>query len=84
MSNDIDDAIEALKAFKPFELPDDTEHRGGVPWHDAPVPPRWHRCTVQTSGWVGLFDQVQRCACGSIRNPGISRRWMEKNSRRKK
>jgi len=58
------------------------EHRDGVWWYDAPIPPRFHRCWVQTEGWIG-FSQVWRCACGAIRNPGISRRWMERNSRRK-
>ena len=56
---------------------------GGVPWHEAPAPPRFQRCYSHTSGYVGLFDLVQRCSCGAIRNPGISKHWMEKNSRRK-
>jgi len=58
------------------------EHRNGIAWWDAPVPPRFHRCSVQTEGWIGL-SQVWRCACGSVRNPGISRRWLDRNSRRK-
>lgn len=52
----------------------------GVPWHEAPIPPRRHRCTPQTKGWVNYFTSVERCACGAIR----SRRgdpWRERNSR---
>lgn len=54
---------------------------GGVSWADAPIPSRFHRCYAHTTGWAG-FDQVQRCACGAIRNTRF-RGWLEKNSRRK-
>lgn len=57
------------------------EHVDGIPWHDAPVPPRLHRCKPQTKGWVNFFTQVDRCACGAIRMDGG--RWMERNARRK-
>lgn len=50
-------------------------HVDGISWFDAPVPPRWHRCKVQTAG-LG----AQRCACGAIRRSGL-RHWMERNSR---
>ena len=59
----------------------DMEHRDGIPWHDALIPPRFHRCYAHTSGWVG-FDKVLRCSCGAIRNTRFHG-WLEKNSRRK-
>lgn len=55
-------------------------HRGGVPWHEAPVPPRRHTCQPQTVGWTGYFNQVFRCACGAISNRP-NRDWDERNSR---
>jgi hypothetical protein len=57
------------------------EHLDGVPWMEAPIPRRWHRCWAQTKGLVG-FDEVERCACGAIRNTRF-RGWMERNSSRK-
>jgi hypothetical protein len=54
----------------------------GVPHHKAPIPRRWHRCWVQTYGYLGGFDVVERCACGAIRRGG-TRRWSERNSRRR-
>jgi len=65
-----------------LSFPDDTEHRDGTPWDEAPMPSRWHRCSAQTSSWLG-FDQVLRCACGAIRNTRF-KGWLEKNSRRKR
>jgi hypothetical protein len=58
------------------------EHREGVPWHEAPVPSRWHRCTPQTRG---LLADVERCACGAIRSRhGLgSGSWGERNSRKR-
>jgi len=56
-------------------------HRNGVPWHEAPLPRRWHFCEVQTRGWRGYFTLVERCACGAISiDDG---RWKDKNSRRR-
>ena len=52
---------------------------GGVSWHEAPIPHRWHRCWKQTHGWFGLTE-AYRCACGAIRS---HRGWSERNSRRK-
>ena len=60
----------------------DIKHLDGIPWHEAPLPPRFHRCKPQTKGWVG-FSQVNRCACGAIKDVGTQRGWCEKNSRRK-
>lgn len=58
------------------------QHRDGIPWNKAPLPSVLHWCSPQTVGWIGT-DRVERCACGAIRNPGISTRWMERNSRRR-
>lgn len=42
----------------------------GVPWYDAPVPRRLHRCFAQTIGnesdLIGVVRTIERCACGSI------------------
>lgn len=56
-------------------------HLEGVPWYSAPIPSRWHKCTIQTSAFV-KDRVVDRCACGAIRI-GLSLHWMEKNSRLK-
>lgn len=59
----------------------DVRHRGGVWWHEAPLPRRWHRCRPQTVGWVNLFTWVERCACGAIKvDNGV---WHNKNQTRK-
>lgn len=55
--------------------------RGGVSWHEAPIPSRWHRCQVQTYGYLNWFELVERCACGAIRMDGRS--WLSRNERRK-
>jgi hypothetical protein len=52
-------------------------HKDGVPWFEAKVPRRWHRCWAQTSSRV---DGVDRCACGAMRIDGSP--WMERNSSR--
>ena len=51
-----------------------------VPWHDAPLPRRLHRCRTQTSGLMGL-TLVERCACGAIRLDGRGP-WADRNTRR--
>lgn len=69
---------------KERQLEDEEEKRNslnGVPWHEAPLPPRIHKCFVQTRGWIG-FDEVHRCACGAIRNPRFGGHWLERNSSR--
>lgn len=55
--------------------------RGGVAWHNAPIPSRWHRCRVQTYGYLNWFELYERCACGAIRMDG--RFWLSRNERRK-
>ena len=59
-----------------------SHHRDGIPWHDAPIPRRWHRCQVQTYAFVNYFTFIERCACGAIRMENRSP-WMDRNSRRK-
>lgn len=58
-------------------------NRDGVWWYQAPLPRRWHRCSVWSTGEVQPFLVIERCACGAVRmareNP-----WIEKNSRRKR
>lgn len=61
------------------------EHKDGIPWHEAPIPRRLHRCAVQTQGWIG-FTMVQRCACGATmmrRFEGDHARWIDRNQRRR-
>jgi hypothetical protein len=57
-------------------------HLEGVPWHEAPIPPHWHRCSAQTKGTINHFTEVERCACGAVRFDGYGR-WIEKNQRRR-
>jgi hypothetical protein len=45
-------------------------HLDGVPWHEAPAPPRGHRHWAQTSGYLSSLMAIQRCPCGAIRRPG--------------
>jgi hypothetical protein len=55
-------------------------HVRGVPWHEAPLPRRWHHCRAQTTGFLdGVY--VSRCACGAMSLDGGP--WMEKNQTRK-
>ena len=53
----------------------------GIPWHEATIPPRFHKCSPQTRGNTSA-GRVERCACGAIRL-GPFDQWMERNSRRK-
>lgn len=53
-------------------------HLDDVPWYDAPLPRRWHRCRVQTRAYIG--EVVDRCACGAIRWNG--KRWHDRHLRR--
>jgi hypothetical protein len=63
--------------------PVEVRHRNNLPWYDAPLPRRWHRCRPQTDGWLNL-TRVQRCACGAIRDVYRGRWscWVWKNTRR--
>jgi hypothetical protein len=44
------------------------EHLDGVPWWEAPPPPREHEHWAQTTGTLQVFEQVERCPCGAIRS----------------
>jgi len=57
-------------------------HRDGVPWFEAPLPPRKHECFAQTEGWSGWVNRVERCPCGAIRLDGRRGVWVEINARR--
>lgn len=59
----------------------EVEHLEGVPWHDAPLPRRFHRCWPQTRAWMNYFERIERCACGAGRIDGHS--WIHKNETRK-
>jgi cytoskeletal protein RodZ len=50
-------------------LSDGNQHLDGVPWWEAPAPPRRHKHWAQTTGWLheGL-ERVERCACGAIQS----------------
>jgi hypothetical protein len=37
-------------------------HKDGIPWHDAPAPPRMHSHWAQTTS-----NRLDRCACGATR-----------------
>jgi hypothetical protein len=63
-------------------------HKDDVPWMEAPLPRRRHRC----EGWTimvessrdsasGCVESVHRCACGAINVDRLG--WSEKNSRHK-
>lgn len=56
-------------------------HLNGVPWHEAPLPRRLHRCWPQTRVFLHL-RRVDRCACGATRldDHGL---WIDKNETRK-
>lgn len=74
--------FEAAKAKRDQALAEQrAQSVNGALWYEAKMPSRFHRCYAHTSGWVGL-EEVQRCACGAIRNTRF-RGWLERNSRRK-
>lgn len=50
-------------------------------WYNAPLPRRWHRCYVVTSGRIFTGAFYERCACGAARRNGGP--WMDRNSRRR-
>lgn len=57
-------------------------HRDEVPWTEAPLPPRIHKCFAQTVGALDNGNVINRCACGAFRYyPGP---WDDVNSRRGK
>jgi hypothetical protein len=63
-------------------MTDTIKHKDDLPWWVAPLPPRWHTCFPQTTGWTDWVTYVERCACGAIRsNHG---RWYHRNERQEK
>jgi hypothetical protein len=78
-----DEINEQLKALGQLPLPPDLSglyNLGGVPWWEAPIPRRWHRCKPQTKGWSGRM--VFRCACGASAVDD-TRHWFDRNQRRR-
>jgi hypothetical protein len=67
---------------KDSDVPDPHRHVDGIPWHEAVIPRRFHRCRAQTTGFVNYLTRIERCACGGLREGG-RRFWIERNSRRK-
>jgi hypothetical protein len=53
----------------------------GIPWHDAPLPLRWHPCMPQTRGRMN-GHYVERCPCGAIRDDPRGP-WSERNRTRR-
>jgi hypothetical protein len=56
------------------------DHQDGIPWHEAPLPRRWHRCKPWTVGATTTLGLVQRCACGAVY---VNGHWYNKNQRRR-
>jgi hypothetical protein len=63
-----------------WTLENDYKHRHGVSWMDAPLPPKKHKCRAQTKGYVRMFDEIKRCACGAT---WIQGGWTGVNERRR-
>lgn len=66
------------------------KHRGGVPWHEAPCPPRLHTCSAQTIQLWDTFTKAGygynvchegrlRCRCGAVSSVDG---WIGRNTRR--
>lgn len=60
----------------------EVEHVDGIPWYDASIPRKIHRCKPQTRGYYNWVNYVERCACGAIRLYKNDR-WIDKNSRKR-
>jgi hypothetical protein len=72
--------VELVSAYQSEDGKTELLHADGVPWWDAPLPRRWHRCRVQTQGWHDYIHLAERCACGAIR---LERgEWQQRNERR--
>lgn len=80
------------KPDEPYDVVSEV-HLNGIPWWDAPLPGKWHRCQAQTiqhitvvlSRWRLPTERrtapFERCACGADRQEGHG--WENKNSRRR-
>lgn len=54
-------------------------HLDHIPWYEADLPKKHHKCIPQTIGWINYITRVERCACGNTKYDGI---WLTyKNSR---
>lgn len=73
------ESAEWVEGFRAPSGEVEVEHLRGVPWYDAAVPSRFHKCRPQTRGWSNYFTRIFRCACGAISRDG--RNWDERNSR---
>jgi hypothetical protein len=73
-------AVEWLRVWESGE--EYLEHRDGIPWHEAQIPRRWHKCVIQTRGLVTTDKMgpvhVTRCACGAV---DIGDGWLDRNTR---
>lgn len=62
------------------------DHRDGIAWFDAPIPPEDHECAPQTRGLVEVgtlpIMGIMRCACGAV-NLYDNQGWQEKCTRRR-
>jgi hypothetical protein len=76
-----DDEFRLYKIQTDFSM-NELKHIDGVPWWKAELPPPNHRCWPQTDAWIGL-RQVQRCACGAIRESDYPE-WARINERKPK
>jgi hypothetical protein len=56
-------------------------HREGIPWPQAPLPRRWHLCSVWSWGFTPEGTPYGYCACGA-RRYGLNGWWKGKNRRR--
>ncbi len=56
------------------------QHKDGIWWYDAPMPPEQHDCEPWSSGESGSFF-VERCACGATKLDH-DWAWLDINSRR--
>src|ERR1700689_4726763 len=52
----------------------------GIMWGKSVLPRRWHYCTPQTRGWIGV-NYTERCNCGAWRDH-CDEKWIRKNETR--
>lgn len=76
---DLDDLLARANPDYAFRPNEQIKHLDGVPWFDAPAPPRRHRCWPQTIGNLRPLETVHRCACGGFSyGDGI---WIRRNEK---
>jgi len=79
---------EASRGYERRQHPRAEWHRNDTPYHQAPIPRRWHACWPWSVfiGHDGIPAEpvlVERCACGGKRTNGEFT-WEDRNSRRKR